>query len=384
MPRHRSSAWAAVVATVVWSAVVGTMSALAASRPAISDATLDDWDFAPARHRAALVQIARAQAPTLAVDRVLALGDALLRTGEPGIAGRLFRNVLARDVGPVPHAWARYGLGWILLAEGRFGAAVKQYRAIVAGGSNWSTASIVLAMLGAGSDARMEDTVARAVAAENGWPAQRLVGTLGMAYARYWSGDPAAAVAIFERAAAMDTTSLLVDDARYGAAWSRYRAGDREGALRALRQLAPDRPVPLGRRINRGLVKLDRRAVFRESLRRYRGPPPQTPDQRLITLIDLDGLVLANEAVRWIEAEAGRPPERGDEITEARRPPATPATIPVASSPGAAAPGVVETHRMSAVGTVLGGVLVALLALLASMRLMARRRARPPRRRRLP
>jgi tetratricopeptide (TPR) repeat protein len=210
--------------------------------------------------------------------------------------------VLARDVGPVPHAWARYGLGWILLADGRFAAAVEQYQAIVAGGSNWSTASILLAMLGAGSDARMEDTVARAVAAENGWPAQRLVGTLGMAYERYWSGDPAAAVAIFEQAAAMDPTSLLVDDARYGAAWSRYRAGDREGALRALRKLAPGRPAPLGRRIGRGLVELDRRAVFRESLRRYRGPPPQTPDQRLVTLIDLDGLVLADEAIRRIES----------------------------------------------------------------------------------
>jgi hypothetical protein len=94
---------------------------------------------------------------------------------------------------------------------------VEQYQAIVAGGSNWSTASILLAMLGAGSGARMEDTVARAVAAEGGWPAQRLFGTLGMAYERYWSGDPAAAVAIFERAAAMNPTSLLVDDARYGA-----------------------------------------------------------------------------------------------------------------------------------------------------------------------
>jgi hypothetical protein len=30
------------------------------------------------------------------------MGDALLRAGEPGVAGRVFRNVLARDVGPVP------------------------------------------------------------------------------------------------------------------------------------------------------------------------------------------------------------------------------------------------------------------------------------------
>jgi hypothetical protein len=166
MSCHRSSAWAAVVATVAWSAVVGTVSAFAASRQAVSDATLEDWDFAPAQHRAALMQIARGQVSTLPAERVLALGDALLRTGEPGVAGRLFRNVLARDVGPVPHAWARYGLGWVLLADGRFAAAVEQYQAIVAGGSNWSTASILLAMLGAGSGARMEDTVARAVAAE--------------------------------------------------------------------------------------------------------------------------------------------------------------------------------------------------------------------------
>jgi len=161
----------------------------------------------------------------------------------------------------------------------------------------------------------------------------RTVAYLAAAYARYWGREAdTTTIAAFDDAAASADGSL-VDDARYGAARARLRAGDVAGALPILHDLATwhtnGRPGPA----SAGLVALERPALLRAGFERYRRSAVRTPEDQLHLMLDGDGAALARAALR----------ELGETISEPRPAPPRPRVRRAAAVTHAAPPAVRAT-----------------------------------------
>jgi len=280
----------------------------------------------PSLHVATLLRVARSRRRALPTGYLLTLGDALLRAGKPSAARTVFRDVLAYDVDTETAGWAHFGLAWIALARGDLPGARSHYETIVAGGWGALSARVHLALVAAGSG-RGRDAAAtldEIAASPDAWDALRLLCRIGAGYARHWAGDYRAAAVTFEVTALEFPSSRLVDDALYGAAWSAYRAGDRETALGGLRRLAESRGAAATPPHADELVELDPAAIFREGLRRYRGTGIGRSDDQMLTLLDLDAVPLARAAfVRLTAAGSEAAPVRAVP-SDARQPDRTP------------------------------------------------------------
>ena len=287
----------------------------------------------PSLHVATLLRVARSRRRALPTGYLLTLGDALLRAGKPSAARTVFRDVLAYDVDTETAGWAHFGLAWIALARGDLPGARSHYETIVAGGWGALSARVHLALVAAASG-RGRDAAAtldEIAASPDAWDALRLLCRIGAGYARHWAGDYRAAAVTFEVTALEFPTSRLVDDALYGAAWSAYRAGDREAALGGLRRLAESRgAAPIPPHADE-LVDLDPAAIFREGLRRYRGTGIGRSDDQMLTLIDVDGGPLARIALARLTGARSEPRSVPDVPSDALQPgrsPTEPHVIP--------------------------------------------------------
>jgi hypothetical protein len=162
-------------------------------------------------------------------------------------------------------------------------------------------------------------------------PAIRDVARLGTAYTRYWSGDFTGAATAFEAATDLLVSPNLVDDAYYGAAWSRVRAGDAQEGRHTLLELA--RAGDSRERehsISADLVNLHERALLRAGFRRYRRGPLQPPEQSIADFFDQDGPALARAALRLL----GRETNSAKDVTDGGRPDgATSRVLPFEESP---------------------------------------------------
>ena len=212
---------------------------------------------------------------------LLALADARLRSGSFAAAERLFARVAAANPEEPIATWAALGRIWASLLGGDTPEPAGAAKGVAA------------VMRGLGDE--------RASSALHG------ATLLAAAYARYWTrDDDAGAIAAFDAAVAAADGSL-VDDARYGAARARLRAGDLPGALPMLRDLATwhvnGRPGPA----SPALVALDPRALLRAAFERYRRGAVRTPAQQLYVMLDGDGAALARAALRDLGETAPEP-----------------------------------------------------------------------------
>src|SRR5262249_58389142 len=123
----------------------------------------------------------------------------------------------------------------------------------------------------------------------------------------------------FEAVARDYPASKLRDDAQYGAAWSRVRAGERAAGEAALRSLASDAPK-YGPAVSEELVNLDPRALLRAGFARYRRGPLRPPEDHVVELLDGDG--------RAVGPAAPPPPHEAPPPPRAPPPPAPPRPPP--------------------------------------------------------
>jgi hypothetical protein len=245
----------------------------------------------PLRHRRLLRRIEREGREDHPPIVLLALADARLRAGSFAAADRLFARAMAAGPDEPFAMWAVLGRAWVrLLAE-------------VEDDAGASLAQVC-------DDARASLTAA----------------ALSAAYTRYWRRDDGAAVVAAFDAAVAAADASLIDDARYGAARARLRAGDIDGARPILRDLAGwhtnGRPGPA----SPALVALERRALLRAGFERYRRGPVRPPAQQVVVMLDGDGTALARAALRDLGEAAPEP-------RVATRPPATKAASPLRAAP---------------------------------------------------
>jgi len=256
----------------------------------------------PLRSRRALRLLEHRGTADLPPVVLIAMADARLRSGQRRQAARLFEEVLAREPGEPWVGWAKLGLGWNALLGGDPDGARPWLEEVGSAGTPTSGLARLLVALIDASDGKAVglktfDEVARDPQSS---PVLRDVSRLGIAYARYWDGDYGGAAAAFERATTSSTPEL-VDDARYGAAWSRIRAGDRAAGEEALRALAAGARTR-GSAISEALVNLDQRALLRAGFERYRRGPVRAPEDQIAQLLDSDGARMAREALRHLDA----------------------------------------------------------------------------------
>ena len=263
----------------------------------------------------------------------LAEGDALLRRGRPRAAARAFREAFDQAQGTQWAPLAELGLAWSVASTGD----VELGRALAAdahasAGIVMPTTSVVFALLSAraGDYAEATKLLEQAARAATDPTAARTI-RLAQAYVLFWSAEYARAVAAFDSVAGSDPTSALADDARYGAAWSRWRDGDQTRARADLERLVADAPPghPF-RSVPRRLVELDARAILAASTRGFRREYAPSPEVQLAHMLDADGFSRARTALRLIT-----PASRGD-AAGAGAPQA--ADVRVAADPAPAAP----------------------------------------------
>jgi phosphatidylglycerol:prolipoprotein diacylglycerol transferase len=268
---------------------------------------------------------------------LLAMADARLRSGQRRQATRLFSAVLARDPGEPWAGWARLGIGWSALVTGDVDGARPYLAEIGAAGTPASgLAKLLLALIDVhpGSPAASERcaAVAEDPAVD---PMVRDVARLGEAYGRYWAGDYAAAAEVFDAFAERTSLPALVDDARYGAAWSRVRAGAPTAGTEALRALAAG-AARRGPAVSAALLNLDQQALLRAAFARYRRGPLRPPEDLLASLLDGDGRALARQALDALDdGTADAPSVR---ISTARSATTEPASRPVVARTSAPVP----------------------------------------------
>ncbi|HEV7730858.1 MAG TPA: hypothetical protein VGR62_01790 [Candidatus Binatia bacterium] len=234
---------------------------------------------------------------------MLALADARLRANNAAAAGRLFRVVLARDSGEPWTAYANLGLGGLAFKRGDSASARNFYtRAASSGDSTAAPAHLMLALLEADAgDAAMAEAHFDAVVSNpRATAGLRGAARLGVAYTRYWAGNYVGAVEAFDTAAAAITDGRLADDALYGRAQARLRAGDEPAARALLEPLAASRSSQsdAGDHVSRALQDLERRAVLRTGFDQYRKGALRAPEDGLVALLDLDGVALAQAALQ--------------------------------------------------------------------------------------
>jgi hypothetical protein len=236
--------------------------------------------------------------------------DALLRGGRPRAAARAFRDVFVNAQGTEWGTMAELGLAWSVATSGDLELArALAEDAHAAAGPAAETTGIILALLHAqAGDGRAAMTLLdRAAAASNA--GHESVLALARAYVLFWSGDHPGAAAAFDGVVGSSGAGSLADDARYGAAWSRFKAGEREPAIAALEALMLAAPAGFDfRAVPQRLVELDPRAVVADGTRRYRRGGRLPPGAELARLLDGDGFSRAHSALRLLDpARFGRP-----------------------------------------------------------------------------
>lgn len=247
-----------------------------------------------------LVAAGRESRATWPTPALLLLADAHVRGGQVGAARRVFAQVLAQTSDPEAAGWAHLGLGWSAMLRGDFSEARPQYALVAAGMWAPDVAAVMLGLVDAaeGRALRAVSTLERIADAPETAYQLRGFARLAAAYARYWAGDfPGAAVA-FDDAASAQPFGPLVDDARYGLAWSLLRSGDRSSAIDALRAVATDGAAGINPpRVPMSLLNLELRSMLRASMTRYRRVPVGQPRELLVALLDGDGSALARAAL---------------------------------------------------------------------------------------
>lgn len=263
---------------------------------------LIDFQRDPVANGQALLNLSAGSARRLPLITLLAAADVHLRAGRTRTATRFFREAARRDAGPPWDTFAQLGLGWTALARRDYAAAAKYYRGIDDAGPLGGIARVmsawVLALRGryaeaiAGFDAALGTDLT---------PNVRQAGLLGTAYARHWRGDYLDAATAFDRL--VSPPSVLSDDARYGAAWSRVRAGELAAAIPALVALAGEAPLEgAPARVSDAAVSLTPSTVARggrESTARITGFAG--PDARLVAMFDGDGAARARAALGLLD-----------------------------------------------------------------------------------
>lgn len=272
--------------------------------PALASAerqALIEWQRDPIANGEALLRINPGSARRLPLVTVLAAADVHLRAGRLRAATRFFREAARRDAAPPWGTFAALGLGWTALARHDFGAAAKYYRSVDPAGPFGAMARVMLAWVTAfrGRYAEAVPLFDRAASAADVAPNVRQVAMLGAAYARYWLGTFDDAAAAFDRL--VSPPSLLSDDARYGAAWSRVRAGELDVALPALVALAADtEDDPHAAPVPDAAVRLTPTTVARTGRDGTRISGFAGPDARMVAMFDGDGAALARAALRLL------------------------------------------------------------------------------------
>lgn len=238
---------------------------------------------------------------------LLAEGHRLLRAGRPRAAQQRFERVLERTGGTPLAAYAQLGLAWTSLARGDLTAAeVFLEDAIPVAGTMSPGAEIVLALLH-GAEGRTDAAVALLDRATATLADRDLrdAALLAKGYVLYWAGELDRAAAAFDAVAVPGSGAVLADDARYGAAWSRWRAGDHAAAEAALRTLAETAGAQSGAGApepSRALADLRPRAVLADAVARYRRVGLQQPERAVVILLDADGAARARRALARVAA----------------------------------------------------------------------------------
>ncbi len=304
-PRGRSCPVAACIVTMLVLAMPSSTAAAADWNDALSAYARN-----PFRNRRALLTLRREDPDTLPALHLLALGEASLRGRRYAAARQQFDAALARGLGEPWEGWARVGLAWIALAREAYPEARRQFAVVAASPTSPSAglARYGVALLDAAAEQPGTAVAFEAVAADaQAAPDLRRAARLGLAYAFYWQEAYARAAEAFDAVAADGEVGMLWDDARYGAAWARLRAGERDAAAAALAHLATGDPRR-GRAAPRALVNLEPQAILRAGFERYRRGPLDAPEAHLARVLDGDGSALAAAALRGLETDPERMP----------------------------------------------------------------------------
>jgi Tfp pilus assembly protein PilF len=337
--------------------------------------TLQRYVANPTANAGALLALGRAGTDGLPPLFRVALADAHLRAGDLRTAGRLFDDILASDPGEPWRGFAALGLGWTAARRGDLEAARDAFLdASTAPGETGLLGNLLAGMIeaadGAGAEAseRFAHIIDDPGASEN----LRVAALMGDGYSRFWMGDDAGARVAFARVTEQSPDGLLADDARYAAALTQWRQGDRTGAEEALSALAAE----TSRRHDRssaGVTNLDPRSLFRAGARRYRRLPLGVPSDQLLGTLDLDAPSIARVALRRLRAggspptpvRLSRPDAADDAAADSRRRPIADSTVHGDSG----------VERWQASSYLWAGVAVALL--MAALWLWLQRSSRP-------
>jgi len=241
---------------------------------------------------------------------MLILADGLVRGGRLPEARTLLNQV--REEFP-DTAWARWGdlgLGFLALARGRTVEARPYYEAAAVGGFR-DTASIVLALLDAQDGKTAEGAAVLDVLASDPSrsPSVQEAAGLGAGYVRYWTGDYRGAALAFADVADRHGGGPLVDDALYGLARTLLQLGDPMSAEQVLERIGelPAQGFDASR-VRPALANLSLREILRATRQRYDSAPLGQADQMLVALLDVNGRVLATEALAKLARSEGRAP----------------------------------------------------------------------------
>jgi hypothetical protein len=301
-----------------------TAPAARAEAPSWSEA-LEKYVQNPLRSRRLLRRLEREGRGAHPPVVLLALADARLRAGSFAAAKRLFARAAAANMDAPFGTWAVLGGGWAsLLSDDVPEPIVGEHGAV-------GTVLQGLAYAAQQRTNEARERFARVADDAQAPPTVRAAARLADAYAQYWAHeDDAGTIAAFDAALASGDGSLD-DDARYGAARARLRAGDVSGALPILHALATwhvnGKPGP----VSAALVALDQRALLRAGFQRYRRAPVREPETQLRLMLDGDGAALARGALR----------ELGETVPEPRPAP-RPRVVPVAAPTSPAPPAAVR------------------------------------------
>jgi prolipoprotein diacylglyceryltransferase len=281
----------------------------------------------PLRHRRHLRRLEREGRDDHPPVVLLALADARLRAGNFAAADRLFAQAMTANPDEPFATWAVLGRTWARLLAGDVPALPAAEQSPVAAVLRGLVEASHRGTNGA------DDSFAQVAEDPRASPALRAAAALCAAYARYWrQDDDGGAIAAFDAAVAA-ADGDLIDDARYGAARARLRAGDIAAAQPMLRELAAwhanGRPGPT----SPALIALEWRALLRAGFERYRRGPVRTPEQQVVLMLNGDGAALARAALR----------DLGEAVPEPRVTP-RPKVVPAASVPLRPTPPVVQVR----------------------------------------
>jgi len=247
-----------------------------------------------------LLALARQASPDTPAGVRIAFADAWTRSGRPREARRVLDGIVAEHAGPPAIDWTHLTLGWLDMVAGEFRHARGHYEHADETGLGHPVAPVALGLIDAAEHQtdRAIATLRAAATAPGVPPPLRPLARLGVAYAHYWTRAYEVAAAEFDEVARTDAGSILADDAAYGAAWARWRAGAHDEALERLRALAsPTELQAETKRTARALVDLEPRAITRGAMKRYRRVPLGSPADQVLALFDVDGRELARAAL---------------------------------------------------------------------------------------